>query len=233
MEQESETAYKSLRQGLSSSSGINTVDEFFRLDVSKITTQLLLLGAEISKQLILLGTNILALYRGWVSNGYPTLERFALNHRVEPFKPLITVLLAAEGKSNQDIFEFINEAFNRPPTPLPVTPTPLRTGATSTLTNSSDQLSQFPPTPRQVWSSISSNISTPLWNPTKVSSIKSVKKLYPTLRSILCRTGSLRSLSRRSSKAQTSKFLALGRVNLPCVWRASIRHASWMVLSCR
>ncbi|KAA1127422.1 hypothetical protein PGTUg99_036504 [Puccinia graminis f. sp. tritici] len=34
MEQESETAYKSLRQGLSSSSGINTVDEFFRLDVS-------------------------------------------------------------------------------------------------------------------------------------------------------------------------------------------------------
>ncbi|EFP74328.2 FunK1 1 [Puccinia graminis f. sp. tritici CRL 75-36-700-3] len=171
MEQESETAYKALRQGLTSSSGINTVDEFFRLDESKITTQLLLLGAEISKPLILLGTNILALYRGWVSNGYPTLERFALNHRVEPFKPLITVVLADEGKSNQDIFEFINEAFNRPPTPLP----------TSTLTNSSNQLPQFPPTPRQVWSSISSNNSTPLWNPTKVSSIKSAVKQSPNI----------------------------------------------------
>ncbi|KAA1137639.1 hypothetical protein PGTUg99_016914 [Puccinia graminis f. sp. tritici] len=178
MAQESKTGlYEALRKNLISSAGINTVEEFFRLDDSKIRTQLLVLGGEITKQFALLG---IKLDRGWGDNGFPRFTHFAENNRFQPFRPLITLLLDNQAKSNQEMLELINEEFNSPPTPLSFIPTPLRTGITSSLPNSSSQLSHLLPTlKRELKDSMYTNVPGLLEHFIQKQPIDSASRLEP------------------------------------------------------
>ncbi|KAA1129239.1 hypothetical protein PGTUg99_017979 [Puccinia graminis f. sp. tritici] len=118
---------------------INTFQEFFGLDRSIIKQQIPFLCAQI------INSDIDSQCRNAIG---PMLS---LHHDgcFEPFKPLIAVTLADKAKSNQEMLKFIEEEFGSPPTPLPFIPTPLRTGTTSSLTNSSDLLRHFMPRLRQ------------------------------------------------------------------------------------
>jgi hypothetical protein len=63
----------------------------------------------------------------------------------KPYRPLITALLANKAKSNEEICALINPKNDRLPPPLTFTPTAMRTGTLSSLTNSSNCLENFLP----------------------------------------------------------------------------------------
>ncbi|KAH9458991.1 hypothetical protein Pst134EA_019143 [Puccinia striiformis f. sp. tritici] len=128
-----ETVQAALRRTLTLPGEIQTDEEFFQLDKSEITKQLLLLGLEISRQLIILPTEITALFHGPVSNGYPRMEHFARNHCFEPFRPLITALLVKEDKTNQEMFELINDSSSIPSATMSISSTSSLMNPSSTL----------------------------------------------------------------------------------------------------
>ncbi|KAI9615426.1 hypothetical protein H4Q26_011364 [Puccinia striiformis f. sp. tritici PST-130] len=128
-----ETVQAALRRTLTLRGEIQTDEEFFQLDKGEITKQLLLLGLEISRQLIILPTEITALFHGPVSNGYPRMEHFARNHCFEPFRPLITALLVKEDKTNQEMFELINDLSSIPSATMSISSTSSLMNPSSTL----------------------------------------------------------------------------------------------------
>ncbi|PLW45203.1 hypothetical protein PCANC_11285 [Puccinia coronata f. sp. avenae] len=125
------TAYQVLRGYLIASAQINTVEEFFRLDESNIKKKLINLVAEMGE------------FDGnWK---HPRMTNLLATNNFEPYRPLITALLANEAKSDEEIRALINPKYNRRPPPLTFIPTPTSTGTLSSLVDSSNRLEDFLP----------------------------------------------------------------------------------------
>ncbi|EFP93001.1 FunK1 12 [Puccinia graminis f. sp. tritici CRL 75-36-700-3] len=132
MAQEPATIYEALHRYLAST-GIETVEEFFGDDELQTRKRLVELGAEISAQCFIFG----------VHNGFLKMPDLNRTDDFEPFRPLITVLLANEAKCNEEMCDLIDQESNRPPTPLAFVPAPVKTSTTSGLVDSSSKLEDF------------------------------------------------------------------------------------------
>ncbi|KAI7948268.1 hypothetical protein MJO29_009933 [Puccinia striiformis f. sp. tritici] len=128
MEQEPESLQQSLRNILTSSSQINTVEQFYALDIDETDFRISglqnkLRSSDVAKQHEGAVSRIVYLYK---------------QSRFEPLRPLIIFILDNEAKSDEEIIQFIEQHFNGPQSSLPASITSkFRTGTTSSLVNSS------------------------------------------------------------------------------------------------
>ncbi|KAA1097608.1 hypothetical protein PGT21_013148 [Puccinia graminis f. sp. tritici] len=128
MDQESGNLHDSLRNILTSYiAPINTVEEFFGLESSKkkqciqYTVYSRIASSDVDFQM---------------SDQLSTIAFLANNNRFELLRPLITLILAKEAKSDQEMLEFIKHDFKPTPAPSTFTSKRVRTGATSSATSS-------------------------------------------------------------------------------------------------
>ncbi|KAA1099099.1 hypothetical protein PGTUg99_018436 [Puccinia graminis f. sp. tritici] len=129
MAQEPGSLQQSLRNILTSSSQISTVKQFYELRDSEMDIRILRLSTK------LLDSDVGKQHEGAVS----TIRLLYKQSRYERYRPLINLILANDVKSDEEIFQFIEQQFNAPQSSLPASM------ATSGLTNSSTKHSSFMP----------------------------------------------------------------------------------------
>ncbi|KAI9613537.1 hypothetical protein H4Q26_010144 [Puccinia striiformis f. sp. tritici PST-130] len=133
--QQEESLQGSLRKHLNSA-GINTLEEFNRLDES-----------EIAKQIKLLQEKFLTLdvVPELIKDAFTTMINLDSDAHFDHFQPLITLILANEVKSNQEICELISTECERPPTSSHYISTTVGTDTTRDTTTRSSELNDSIP----------------------------------------------------------------------------------------
>ncbi|OAV87678.1 hypothetical protein PTTG_29327 [Puccinia triticina 1-1 BBBD Race 1] len=115
METQQESLYAIMREQLTSL-GISTVEEFFARDNREIKKQVLSLRSKLTLSIIASDLE------EQLENATSRITKHYLSGDFESLRPLITVLLADEAKSDQEMYDFIDQEFNTPPSHRSFTP---------------------------------------------------------------------------------------------------------------
>ncbi|EFP91159.1 FunK1 9 [Puccinia graminis f. sp. tritici CRL 75-36-700-3] len=134
IEREQKYLYKSLHNQLTSL-GINTVEQFSRLDESEKKQQIELLGEKIIGKITMSGL------AGQLKQATSRITSLYHDGRFEAFEPLIAVILSDDAKSDSEMYEFIDTQFTTRSTHSSA----MRTGTAAGLMSSSNKLSDILP----------------------------------------------------------------------------------------
>ncbi|KAA1074374.1 hypothetical protein PGT21_003157 [Puccinia graminis f. sp. tritici] len=130
--------HNSLRNALTSE-GINTVKELFSLGKRDTKDQLVMLQSIIKLQMKQSNSDS----KSRLVKALPQMNSLLENHCFKPFKPLVTVVLGSEVKSNEELYNLAELLCMSHPSPS-VTSTPPKI-STSSRVKSSSHLSDFLP----------------------------------------------------------------------------------------
>ncbi|OAV96416.1 hypothetical protein PTTG_26385 [Puccinia triticina 1-1 BBBD Race 1] len=131
MAQESETHQQALRRYLISSVGIQTAEEFFRLENTRIKNSLMRLATEMK-----------ILDNDW-DRYADRMTELAWTEKFKPYKHLITFLLADETKPNKAMRRLISQEYNGSSISTEFVSPLVRTGTTPGLIHSLDRVADF------------------------------------------------------------------------------------------
>ncbi|OAV91702.1 hypothetical protein PTTG_27886 [Puccinia triticina 1-1 BBBD Race 1] len=124
METQQESLYAIMR-GQLTSLGISNVDEFFARDNREIKEQVLSLRSKLTQSIMASDLE------EQLENATSRIKKHYLSGDFESFRPLIRDLLADEAKSDQEMYKFIDQEFNTPPSHQSFTPTSQFTASSS------------------------------------------------------------------------------------------------------
>ncbi|KAA1076763.1 hypothetical protein PGT21_018243 [Puccinia graminis f. sp. tritici] len=126
--------YNNLHNRLTSL-GIKTTNQFFGRDNTEIKNDLKWILQSLGAKIILANS-----YDQQLANALLQINRHYQSDRFECFRSLITVILAKEAKSNEELYQLINEEFNTPSSHRSFTWNSVETCTTFGLVNSSSNL---------------------------------------------------------------------------------------------